>query len=68
MYINTYGKALPDTTDENLRSIIMVQVSAQTNITTSVSSDVVKWYVKLYEFEESQILIRIYDEYIKMER
>lgn len=68
MYIHTYNKDLPDSSNENIRSILILQVSAHLNITISVSSDIVRWYVKLYEFEESQILIRIYSEYLKMER
>lgn len=68
MYIHTYNEDPPDSTNENIRLILMRQVSMHLDITMSVSSDIVRWYVKLYDFEESRILIRIYSEYLKVER
>lgn len=68
LYIHVYSKDLPDSTDENIRSILILQVSSCLTITISVATDIIRWYVKLYETEESQMLIRIYSEYLKMER
>ncbi|CCE26137.1 g113 [Yersinia phage phiR1-37] len=67
MYIHTYNKELPDSSNENIRSILMVYASSAYAVNSAVSLDIVQWFVKLHEIKESQILIRVHSEYFKVE-
>jgi hypothetical protein len=68
LHIHVYTEALPDTSDENLKSFCMIYPSSACAVNSAILLDVVQWFVKLHEVEESQILIRIFNEYFKMER
>ena len=66
MYIHNYDITTPETSDENLRSILMIYTSSACAINSVIEVDIINWSMNS---EKVKVLpIRVYNEYLKVER
>lgn len=66
MYIHNYDITTPETSDENLRSILMIYTSSACATNSVIEVDIINWSMNS---EKVKVLpIRVYNEYLKVER